>query len=99
MPLVVRRGYNSVCKTVAELGKRPLGPAQLFDRPTTSSAHGRRAVDDEVLEGGHDGDNLGGRLGRGPGVEGRLRVLFDAELDRLSGGVAVNGGGQREGHV
>src|SRR5205085_403528 len=44
-------------------------------------------------------DDLRGRLLRRAGVERRLRVVLDAELDRLSDGLAGDPGDERERHV
>src|SRR5690606_28968599 len=72
-------------------------------RPAAAASGGvrarsrRRAVEDEVADGRHGGDDVAGRLGRRARVERRLRVVLDAELDGLGGAVAVDAGGQREG--
>src|SRR3954454_23591611 len=66
------------------------GAARLAD----ADLLGLRALDRE-----HRVDKLAGRLLRGPRVERGLRVVLDAELDRLGDLRPREPVGQRQGHV
>src|SRR5690349_14094152 len=54
---------------------------------------------DQGLDAAADLDDLGGRLLRRAGVERRLRVVLDAELDRLGDLVAGDVRGERQAHI